>query len=229
MFNGRRYERSSVVQHVERLQASPQGKGDITYNIPSLYVINTAALTKSHAVEQLAVDLRSYKIDIAVVTETHFKAKHSDSTVAVTDYTLLRRDRIGRKGGGVAAYVRCLLKPNIWKFSGDNPMFELLWITVDNLFVGVVYHPPRPRYNVESFLDYLEETVDEITNNFPAYEIVIAGDFNQLLDTELIQRTGLMQIVDKPTRGANTLDRVFVLSPMYTLSLIHISEPTRPY
>jgi len=130
--------------------------------------------------------------------------------------TKILRDRIGHKGGGVAAYVRCLLKPNIWKFSGDNPMFELLWITVDNLFLGVVYYAPRPKYNVESFLDYLEATVDEVTNNFSASEIVIAGDCNQLLDTELTQRTGLMQIVDQPTHWANTLDRVFVSSPMYT-------------
>ena len=71
-----------------------------------MYVIDAAALSKPHAIEQLSVDLRNYNTDIAAVTETHFKAKHSDSIVAIPDYTLLRRDRLGRRGGGVAVYIR---------------------------------------------------------------------------------------------------------------------------
>jgi len=76
--------------------------------------------------------------------------------VAIPDY--LRRDRIGRRGG-VAVYVRTSLKAKIWQYSGDNHVFELLSITFDDLFVGVVYHPSKPSYDVESFLDYLEATV----------------------------------------------------------------------
>ena len=94
-------------------------------------------------------------------------------------------------------------------------MFELLWITIDDLFVGVVYHPPKPSYDVESFLDYLEAAVDEILCKFPTSAIVMAGDFNQLSDTDLTERTGLMQIIDQPTRGPHTLDRILVSSPMY--------------
>lgn len=54
--------------------------------IPSLYVLNASALTKPHAVEQLASELHSNNIDIAVITEAHFKRKHSDSVIAVPDY-----------------------------------------------------------------------------------------------------------------------------------------------
>ena len=87
----------------------------------------------------MSVDLHNYDIDIAAVTETHFKAKHSDSIVAIPDYTLLRRDRIRRRGGGVAVYVRTTLKAEIWHYSCDNRVFELLWVTIGELFVGVVY------------------------------------------------------------------------------------------
>jgi len=87
--------------------------------------------------------------------------------------------------------------------------------------VGVVYHPPKPTYDLDSFkvveeriLDYLEATVDEITCKFPTSEIVMVGDFNHLLDTDLTQRTGLAQIVDRPTRGSNTLDRIFESIPI---------------
>ena len=112
----------------------------------------------------MSVELRNYNIDIAAVTETPFKAKHSDNIVAIPDYTLLRRDGIGRRGGGVAVYVRSSFQAKIWEYSGDNCVFELLWITIDDLFVGVVYHPPKPSYDEESFLDYLETAVDEISS-----------------------------------------------------------------
>ena len=49
----------------------------------ALYVLNAAALAKSHAVQQLTADLASYDVDVAVITETHLKAKHSDSVVSI--------------------------------------------------------------------------------------------------------------------------------------------------
>jgi len=72
---------------------------------PSLHMLNAAALSKPHGVEQLAADLNSYDIDVAVITETHFKTKHIDSAVSVPGYALYRRNR-QRRGGGVAVYVR---------------------------------------------------------------------------------------------------------------------------
>jgi len=44
---------------------------------PSLYVLNAAALSKPGATEHLAADLSSYNVDVTVITETHFKAKHA--------------------------------------------------------------------------------------------------------------------------------------------------------
>jgi len=69
--------------------------------VPSMYVLNAAALTKPHAVQQLAANLASYESDIAVITETHFKSKHDDATLSIPGYTLSRRDRQRRRGGGV--------------------------------------------------------------------------------------------------------------------------------
>ena len=74
-------------------------------SLPALYVFNAAALSKPHAVQHLAADLVSTGASVAVITETHFKQKHTDSAVGVDDFTLFRRDRTGRRGGGVAVYV----------------------------------------------------------------------------------------------------------------------------
>lgn len=76
----------------------------------SVYVFNAAGLSKPRAMEHLTADLTSYDIDIAIVTETHFKSKHSDAITHIPGYTLYRRDRAGRRGGGVATYVRSTLQ-----------------------------------------------------------------------------------------------------------------------
>jgi hypothetical protein len=47
------------------------------------------------SVDDLEVDLSSCNIDLSVVTETHFKLKHSDSAVAIDGYTIFWRDRQG--------------------------------------------------------------------------------------------------------------------------------------
>jgi len=177
-------------------------------------VLNAAALTKPHAIDHLAVDLASYKSDVAVITESHFKAKHSDSMLADKDYLLFRRDLTGRRGGGVALYVRSTLQATVWKYSADDHTFELLWVRVGNVFVAAIYHPPKPLYTIEELFNYIEGCVKEVSRLFPAAQIVLAGDTNQLPDNELAVRTGLSQIVHQPTRGVNILDRIYVSCPL---------------
>jgi len=84
----------------------PRIAGNVLHRTPapSLYLLNDAALSKPHAVKQLGFDLRGYDVDVAVITETHFKSKNTDSVVSVPGYTVLRRDRDRRRGGGVALY-----------------------------------------------------------------------------------------------------------------------------
>ena len=110
----------------------------VTWMLPirlRLYLLNAAALSKLQAVENLAVDLSSYNIDVAVITETHFKVKHSDSAVAIDGYTIFRRDRQGRRAGGVALYVRSNIQSSVWTYSADNRTYELHWVRV-----GMVLH-----------------------------------------------------------------------------------------
>jgi len=67
------------------------------------------------------------------------------------------------------------------------------------VFIAAVYHPPRPLYEPESLLAYIEACVDEISRQFAASLIVIARDLNQLSDQDMVQRTGFMQLVQQPT------------------------------
>lgn len=184
--------------------------------VPSLYLLNSASLAKPHAVEHLVADLTSYGTDVAIITETHFKTKHADGVVNIPGYTLYRRDRVGRRGGGVATYVRSHLQSGTWKPVTDDKTFELQWTKVGSDLIGALYHPPKPMYNVESLLNYVEANVNEINQTFPRSMITLAGDFNQLSDAEIIERTGLTSILHQPTRGASTLDRIYVSEPCYS-------------
>ena len=96
------------------------------------------------------------KSDIAVITETHFKAKHSDGAVEIAGYNVFRRDRERRKGGGVAVYVNSAQQAIVWRPSADDNTFELLWIRTSKLFIGALYHPPKPLYQPEALLNQLE-------------------------------------------------------------------------
>ena len=130
---------------------------------------------------------------------------------------MFRRDRTGRRGGGVALYVRSTIQASVWTYSADDRTYELHWVRVgSNVFVGALYHPPKAVYQTVELLEYIEACVEELNRDFPAAFVVLAGDLNQLRDQDLVERTGLTQIVHQPTRGANILDRVFVSCPRYT-------------
>ena len=185
---------------------------------PALYVLNAAALSKPHAIEQLTADLIGYHVDIAAITESHFKPKHTDDIVAIAGYSLFRRDRLGRRGGGVAIYVNLTLRAVEWTFSGDNLQFELLWIKVNQpsrptAFFGALYHPPKSLYIPQILLDYIDESIEEISTTFPGSLIVLAGDMNQLSSQDISDCSGLALIIDQPTRGASRLDRIYASDP----------------
>jgi hypothetical protein len=115
-----------------------------------------------------------------------------------------------RRGGGVAIFARTQLQSSEWQFSADDRTYELHWIRIGDVFVAALYHPPKPLYSAQALLSYIEACLDEIGRDFPAAHIVLAGDMNQLPDLDLVERTGLIQIVQQPTRGANVLDKVYV-------------------
>ena len=121
----------SNLQSVRRCCSRVNERGNKTVSslttqyTPSLYVLNAAALPKSHAVEQLAADLIGNSSDIAVITETPLKVKHTDGVVGIPGYDVFGRDRARRKGGCVALDVRSPLESTVWRYSLDDSQFEI--------------------------------------------------------------------------------------------------------
>ena len=90
----------------------------------------------------------------------------------------------------------------------------MLWVKAnrghDVTFVGALYHPSKPLYGTNDLLDYIEALVAYIRQNFADAHLMLAGDFNQLSDNEVVIRTGLSSRVTQPTRLNNILDRLYV-------------------
>jgi len=83
------------------------------------------------------VDLNAYKVDVAVITETHLKKKHADHHFIVDGYALFRRDRVGRRGGGVAMYVNSRLSAEVQA-------------TTRGAMLSIVDRPTRGANNLDS-------------------------------------------------------------------------------
>jgi hypothetical protein len=66
------------------------------------YVINSTSLVKPAALQQLGTDLSQFNIGIAIIAEMRFSALYTDHLVKIDGYNLFRKDRVGKKGGGVA-------------------------------------------------------------------------------------------------------------------------------
>ena len=49
----------------------------------------------------------------------------------------------------------------------------------------------------------------ELIDQYPHATIILAGDFNQLPDVDIVQCTGLISVVTQPTRAVSYLDRIY--------------------
>ena len=138
-------------------------------------------------------------------------------------YKLFRRDRRGRRGGGVALYVReCL--DSLELNDGDDRV-ECLWVRIRgkankaDIVVGVCYRPPNQDEETdELFYKQLGEASRSLA-------LVLVGDFN-LPDVcwkyntaerkqsrrflECVADNFLTQLVSEPTREGNPLDLLIV-------------------
>ena len=181
-------------------------------------MINATSLAKPHAVQQLAADMIAYNIDLALISETWFKSHHNDAMLAIPGYNLFRRDRARRRGGGVAIYVKSSLLASVYIPCNDDSIYEVLWIKLQNqgctTFVGALYHPPKPLYRTDDFLEYLHRTVEQLVDEPGDSVIILGGDFNQIPHFA-ISALGLQIEFSGPTHLGYPLDRIYSSIHLY--------------
>ena len=155
------------------------------------------------------------------ITETWLDDCHTDDSISIEGYNIVRRDRVTH-AGGVIMYIRSDLAYN---HRGDlqNDNLEDLWIELllhktKPIFVGTCYRAPHNN----NFKDCLESTLSKLDNNCDTF---ILGDFNfcwlkinknvNIMKnvTQLINSFNFKQIIDKATRVTETtatlLDHIY--------------------
>ncbi|KAI5728791.1 hypothetical protein M8J77_021191 [Diaphorina citri] len=120
-----------------------------------------------------------------LISESWLKPSISDSLVNISGYTLVRHDRLVRRGGGVAMHIRNDLTHKVLvrstaASSQDDKIIEFMAVELVvrsiKILLTVVYKPPKA--------NQLDELYDLIVSVIPQYEhIILMGDFNiNLLD-----------------------------------------------
>ena len=137
-----------------------------------LRVLSTNARSLGNKINELESIMASENIDLVAVTETWFNESH-DWDITIPGFSLYRKDREGRKGGGVALYMKDSIKCNLIQVSETN--LESIWVTLQLgnhkvTRVGVIYRQPS---QVKDDL-----LVEEIAKMTLKGEVVIMGDFN---------------------------------------------------
>ncbi|KAK4825626.1 hypothetical protein QYF61_001306 [Mycteria americana] len=171
--------------------------------------------------EELEAIVHQENYDIVSITETWWDDSHNWS-VAMDGYKLFRRDRQGRRGGGVALYVReCL---DCLELNDGDDRVECLWVTIRlkankaDIVVAVCYRLPNQDDEAdELFYKQLGEASRSLA-------LVLVGDFN-LPDVcwkyntaerkqsrrflECVADNFLTQLVSEPMREGASLDLLF--------------------
>lgn len=163
--------------------------------------------------------MTSYNVDICFVCETHLKTKHDHDCIKINGYVIYRRDRLKRKGGGVAFIYKEDHTAKILTDDELNSRYEFIWTLLNycgtQYICASAYHPPNASYANADILLYLENCITHIHTTYPNVNIIISGDFNQLNSDQIETHTNLTEIVRGPTRGNNFLDRIYYFGRPY--------------
>ncbi|KAK4827580.1 hypothetical protein QYF61_019482 [Mycteria americana] len=186
-----------------------------------LKCLYTNARSMGNKQEELEAIVRQENYDMVAITETWWGDSHNWSA-AMDGYKLFRRDRRGRRGGGVALYVRESLD-SLELNDGDDRV-ECLWVRIRgkankaDIVVGVCYRPPNQDEETdELFYKQLGEASRSLA-------LVLVGDFNlpdvcwkyntaeRKQSRRFLERVAdnfLTQLVSEPTREGAPLDLLF--------------------
>ncbi|PKU29698.1 adaptin ear-binding coat-associated protein 1 [Limosa lapponica baueri] len=190
--------------------------------VAQLKCFYTNARSMGNKQEELEATVQQESYDVVTITEMWWDDSH-DWSAAMDGYKLFRRDRQGRRGGGVALYVREGYECR--ELIEGNSRVKCLQVRIRgraskaDIVVGVCYRPPNQDVEVD---DIFYKQLGEVSRSLA---LVLVEDFN-LPDTkwahnmaereqsrrflECVRDNFLTQLVKEPTREGALLDLLFV-------------------
>ena len=173
-------------------------------NVLDICQINVRSLN-NEKIDAIKAEMLS-EYDVICLTETNLPTARVDDLNLNGFHPLIRKDRVGKTGGGVGMYIANHLGIT-QQFNFEIPQLEALWVKVkagnNIVLICVCYRPPNAK---AEFWTKLQDSID-IAKQSGIEKIILTGDFN----------------ADPNTREGHFL-KLFTLSNNLSL---HITEPTR--
>ena len=109
------------------------------------------------------------------ITELWANTDITDAELGLTGYIMFRRDRIGRRGGGVILYVKESIQAYEIKLEREAGYDEAVWRKIvsgnSKITIGLVYRSPNIN---EEDNTKIQNAIKEVSKG----ECIIMGDFN---------------------------------------------------
>ncbi|GAB0185452.1 hypothetical protein GRJ2_001010500 [Grus japonensis] len=132
-------------RYIKRIPATPANKSaSLGAQLKCLYV-NTRSVGNKQEELETCVSLQGY--DLIGITETWWDSSY-DWSVGMEGYRLFRKDRQGRRGGGIALYVSDQLECMELHLGMEEELTKSLWVRIKgragagDVIAGVCYRPP---------------------------------------------------------------------------------------
>lgn len=195
-------------------------RGNKKQCLPSILLSNLRSI--GNKFDEVSLKISSLCPDIAVFTESWLEPDIPDSSLAIQNYSVCRKDR-NRHGGGIVAYIsdrhnhRTLCASDIPLLNQCSSEFLAIVFTDSPVLLICVYHPfwnnvMRDNQCLDVITSIIDYTLISSVFDSDLFRIIVCGDFNGFHShyDEISRTTRLKSVVSSPTRGPNILDQVFV-------------------
>ena len=139
-----------------------------------LHFIHLNVRSLFNKVSELKIIAKHSNAAVICITESWLNDSHTDASVSIDGYSLLRRDRLSH-GGGVCAYIRedIAFNPRNDLASEDQEdlWFEILLPKSKPLYVGAIYRTDKNKNCFNSLDLSLSKLRDDC-------DFLVLGDFN---------------------------------------------------
>ena len=155
-------------------------------------------------------------VDLIALTETWFRHDMPPELVSIPGYSMFWKSRVDRQGGGVAMYANNSFNPEHTDITVPNNL-EVVWVKlrprrlpreISCIFCATIYFPQPDNEMEAELIDHLLSSMDQMLTRHPLAAFILLGDFNRLNVAALLNDSHFHQVVEGPTRGENTLDKI---------------------
>ena len=146
------------------------------------------------------------------ITESWANTDITDAELGLTGYVMFRRDRIGKRGGGVILYVKESIQADEIKLEREADYDESVWYKIvsgnSKLTIELVYRTPNIN---EEDNTKIQNAIKQVKKG----ECIIMGDFNH----------GHIQWKSLESTGGEDQQFLFLIQDSFLIQ--HVLEPTK--